>query len=63
MHPSGCILTLSVGKNKPKEFLTDRPQLHKSARTRPARDALLGSGELRKRQKRPRARDSSKTEG
>lgn len=47
MHPSGCILTLSVGKNKPKEFSNDRPQLHKSARTRPALNALLGSGELR----------------
>ena len=33
MHPSGCILTLSVGKNKPKEFSNDRPQLHKSARS------------------------------
>nr|DAF81118.1 MAG TPA: hypothetical protein [Caudoviricetes sp.] len=62
-HPSWCILILSVGKNKPKEFSNDRPQLHKPARTRPAWDALLGSGELRKRQKRPRARDSPKTEG
>lgn len=27
MRPSGCILTLSVGKNKPKEFQMTDPSL------------------------------------
>nr|DAT14318.1 MAG TPA: hypothetical protein [Bacteriophage sp.] len=39
-HPSGCILTLSVGKNKPKEFSNDRPQPYKPARVVPGRDLL-----------------------